>query len=181
MKNMTIVGLLAAGQPLEHEAQQGLHYARTTMVLGAEQGAVMPRTGRGRAYPGGAAGGHVAGRVALMWGKDATLAEVLQSVPRRCVVVVPTDTADACVEALRKLEGMGYEVHLAPKGLLADGPARVLASDVGRAQLQRFIAGQWQQVDTALPASQPAKKRKKASKPTQPPQEADDGGQPADS
>lgn len=140
-----VFGLLPSASALTPEAQHGLHRVPEVAVLDHDPEQPLPATGRGRAFAASAAGGRLAGPVAVMWGKDATLASQLRQGADRVLVVVfcTSKAASRTRAALEALRAAGVAVHLAAK---PKHPVRVL--DDGT--VQEYRAGSWGFTDSLL-------------------------------
>jgi hypothetical protein len=154
MRQNTVVGVLgtAADLHLHQHTQPGLHYARHVLVMDADAGAALPSTGRGRAVAARDAGSLRLHRMAVCWGTDAAVRDLVLASDRPCIVaVVRGRSTDRAAAALLQLQAAGREVHLL--AVKDDGAWRAIGSDAARTQVQVCTAAGWEAVATEPPSA----------------------------
>ena len=155
MKQTTVIGLIHDPSDLNlHDCtRQGLHFARSVVVLSAKNGDALPATGRGKAIAGAESGQVRLNRMIVCWGSDKEVADLIEKSDRPAVFGVALNTGPKAKKAIKKLQDKGLEAHL----ILMEkkSAVRIIGSDAGKPVIQWSTSDGWQQKIAQSAPAQP--------------------------
>lgn len=143
MRQTTVIGVLSDEKDLNlHEGtRQGLHFARSVIILSAEDGQDLPQTGRGKAVAGADSGQIRLNRMIVCWGSDKEVAKLVRNADRPSVFGVVRGTSTHSKRAIKKLREQGSEAHLLV--IKSGTAARIVGSDAAKPVIQWSTEDGW--------------------------------------
>lgn len=157
MRQTTVIGVLSdvSDLNLHQGTRQGLHFARSVIILSASADQELPQTGRGKPVAGAESGQIRLNRMIVCWGTDKEVARLVKQADRPSVFGVVRGSGSYAKKAIRKLREQGVEAHLLV--IKSGSAARIVGSDAAKPIIQWSTEDGWQlEPQAAAPAPQPA-------------------------